>query len=106
MNTIAIMLKLKYNFNLLAVKFIRKNDNKKNNIKNKLIFNVKITKLKLIFDFNLVLGWAARSKNYQIKRITNNCGLLNKLVNNFKPQQLMNLVTHTHTNIHYTRTLT
>lgn len=33
MNTIAIMLKLKYNFNLLAVKFIRKNDNKKNNIK-------------------------------------------------------------------------
>lgn len=86
MNTIAIMLKLKYNFNLLAVKCIRKNDNKKNNIKNKLIFNVKITKLKLIFDFNLVLGWAARSKNYQIKRITNNCGLLNKLVNNFKPQ--------------------
>lgn len=40
-NTIAIMLKLKYNFNLLAVKFIRKTTSK-----NKLIFNVKITKTK------------------------------------------------------------
>jgi len=41
-NTIAIMLKLKYNLNLLAVKFIRKTTTSKN----KLIFNVKITKKK------------------------------------------------------------
>lgn len=48
------MLKVKYNFNLLAVKFIRKTKTKKReqnkkritrkeNIKNKLIFTVKIT---------------------------------------------------------------
>jgi len=53
-NTIAIMLKLKYNLNLLAVKFIRKTTSK-----NKLIFNVKITKKKrnlILFKFSFRLG--------------------------------------------------